>query len=88
MSFFFSSTPTQTTSEADFPFPLRRVPKVITAVNDEGGEVNVARDSEGQDTIPNIAKRYKSHDQPWMLVVDDVSFPHPLSDLLLLSSSR
>ncbi|KAL7416700.1 aconitate hydratase [Mrakia frigida] len=44
---------------------------LITAVNDEGGEVNVARDSEGQDTIPNIAKRYKSHDQPWMLVVDD-----------------
>lgn len=45
---------------------------VITAVNDEGGEVNVARDTEGQDTIPNIAKRYKSKDQPWMLVVDDV----------------
>jgi homoaconitase len=45
---------------------------LITAVNDEGGEVNVAVDSDGQDTIPNIAKRYKSKDQPWMLVVDDV----------------
>ena len=44
---------------------------MITAVNDEGGEVNVARDSQGQDTIPNIAKRYKSASQPWMLVVDD-----------------
>ena len=45
---------------------------LITAVNDEGGEVNVAVDSDGQDTIPNIAKRYKAKDQPWMLVVDDV----------------
>jgi homoaconitase len=45
---------------------------LITAVNDEGGEVNVAIDSDGRDTIPNIAKRYKSKDQPWMLVVDDV----------------
>ncbi|CED85427.1 aconitate hydratase [Phaffia rhodozyma] len=44
---------------------------LITAVNDEGGEVNVARDEDGQDTIPNIAKRYKSKNQPWMLVVDD-----------------
>jgi aconitase A len=46
-------------------------------VNDEGGEVNVAFDhgaSEGQapsDTIPAVAKRFKSRNQPWSLVVDD-----------------
>jgi len=50
---------------------------LITAVNDEGGEVNVAFDhdaSEGQpssDTIPGVAKRFKSRNQPWSLVVDD-----------------
>ncbi|KAF7339688.1 Aconitate hydratase, mitochondrial [Mycena sanguinolenta] len=50
---------------------------LITAVNDEGGEVNVAFDhdaSEGQsesDTIPGVAKRFKSRNQPWALVVDD-----------------
>ncbi|KAJ6519567.1 aconitase family-domain-containing protein [Mycena sanguinolenta] len=50
---------------------------LITAVNDEGGEVNVAFDhdaAEGQsesDTIPGVAKRFKSRDQPWTLVVDD-----------------
>ncbi|KAJ7275301.1 aconitase family-domain-containing protein [Mycena haematopus] len=50
---------------------------LITAVNDEGGEVNVAFDhdaSEGQsasDTIPGVAKRFKSRNQPWTLVVDD-----------------
>jgi homoaconitase len=43
---------------------------VITAVNDEGGEVNVAFDAEGKDTIPNIMKRQKAAGQPWMLVVD------------------
>lgn len=43
---------------------------LITAVNDEGGEVNVAFDSEGKDTIPNIMKRQKAAGQPWMLVVD------------------
>lgn len=63
MSSYQSKCPAQTDNEHS----------VITAVNDEGGEVNVARDAEGQDTIPNIAKRYKSKDQPWMLVVDDVS---------------
>ncbi|KAJ7835290.1 aconitate hydratase [Mycena leptocephala] len=41
------------------------------------GEVNVAFDhdaSEGQpssDTIPGVAKRFKSRNQPWCLVVDD-----------------
>lgn len=44
---------------------------VITAVNDEGGEVNVARDAEGQETIPRVMQRYKARGQPWMLVVDD-----------------
>ena len=44
---------------------------MITAVNDEGGEVNVAQDAEGQDTIPKVMQRYKARGQPWMLVVDD-----------------
>ncbi|KAF7319966.1 PH domain-containing protein [Mycena kentingensis (nom. inval.)] len=49
---------------------------LITAVNDEGGEVNVAfdRTADGQtktDTIPGIAKLFKSRNQPWALVVDD-----------------
>ncbi|KAJ7655077.1 aconitate hydratase [Mycena polygramma] len=50
---------------------------LITAVNDEGGEVNVAFDhdaSQGQpssDTIPGVAKRFKSRNQPWSLVVDE-----------------
>lgn len=47
------------------------------AVNDEGGEVNVAFDhdhsaSESEtDTIPAVAKRFKAREQPWALVVDD-----------------
>jgi len=50
---------------------------LITAANDEGGEVNVAFDhdaSDGQassDTIPSIAKRFKTRKQPWALIVDD-----------------
>ncbi|GHJ88619.1 hypothetical protein NliqN6_5021 [Naganishia liquefaciens] len=44
---------------------------LITAVNDEGGEVNVAFDTQGQDTIPNVMKRHKAAGQPWMLVVDE-----------------
>ncbi|KAF8609352.1 aconitate hydratase [Ceratobasidium sp. AG-I] len=51
---------------------------LITAVNDEGGDVNVAFDWEHeqsnvshQDTIPSVAKRFKSRNQPWCLVVDD-----------------
>lgn len=40
-------------------------------MNDEGGEVNVAFDAEGKDTIPNIMKRHKAENKPWMLVVDD-----------------
>ncbi len=50
---------------------------MITAVNDEGGEVNVAFDHEHgaseseTDTIPAVAKRFKARNQPWALVVDD-----------------
>jgi homoaconitase len=50
---------------------------LITAVNDEGGEVNVAFDHDHDgtqdltDTIPGVAKRLKARDQPWALVVDE-----------------
>ncbi|EJD04011.1 aconitate hydratase [Fomitiporia mediterranea MF3/22] len=50
---------------------------LITAVNDEGGEVNIAFDHNhapsetATDTIPNVAKRLKSRNQPWALVVDE-----------------
>ncbi|KAG8922466.1 aconitate hydratase, partial [Tulasnella sp. 417] len=49
---------------------------LITAVNDEGGEVNVAFDhnhgsESAQDTIPAIGKRFKARNQPWALVVDE-----------------
>lgn len=50
---------------------------LITAVNDEGGDVNLAFDHDraaGEtetDTIPAVAKRFKARNQPWTLVVDD-----------------
>ncbi|KAF9229519.1 aconitate hydratase [Gyrodon lividus] len=50
---------------------------LITAVNDEGGDVNIAFDHDHDvsqsesDTIPTIAKRLKSRNQPWALIVDD-----------------
>ncbi|THU94858.1 aconitate hydratase [Dendrothele bispora CBS 962.96] len=50
---------------------------LITAVNDEGGEMNVAFDHDARngqsetDTIPNVAKRFKARSQPWALVVDE-----------------
>ncbi|KAH8120263.1 aconitate hydratase [Phellopilus nigrolimitatus] len=50
---------------------------LITAMNDEGGDINAAFDhdhssNESQsDTIPNIAKRFRSRNQPWALVVDE-----------------
>ncbi|XP_006454508.1 hypothetical protein AGABI2DRAFT_62721 [Agaricus bisporus var. bisporus H97] len=46
---------------------------LITAINDENGEMNVAVDTENQTTgtIPEIAKRFKASNQPWALVVDD-----------------
>ncbi len=51
--------------------------KCWQAVNDEGGEVNVAfdhdraSDESETDTIPNVAKRLKARKHPWALVVDD-----------------
>lgn len=44
---------------------------VMTAVNDEGGQINVARDASGEDTIPRTMQKYKARNEPWMLVVDD-----------------
>ncbi|KAL0950919.1 hypothetical protein HGRIS_007676 [Hohenbuehelia grisea] len=50
---------------------------LITAVNDEGGDVNVAFDHDHDssqphtDTIPGVAKRLKARNQPWALIVDD-----------------
>ncbi|KAJ7169621.1 aconitase family-domain-containing protein [Mycena filopes] len=50
---------------------------LITAVNDEGGQINVAFDHDApqeqtsSDTIPAVAKRLKSRNQPFTLVVDD-----------------
>ncbi|TDL28537.1 aconitate hydratase [Rickenella mellea] len=50
---------------------------LITATNDEGGDINVAFDHEHtsdetpSDTIPNVAKRFKARRQPWALVVDE-----------------
>ncbi|KDQ17734.1 hypothetical protein BOTBODRAFT_29890 [Botryobasidium botryosum FD-172 SS1] len=52
---------------------------LITATNDEGGEVNVAFDYQAsssssaphKDTIPNIAKGLKARNQPWAIVVDE-----------------
>ncbi|KAF4623759.1 hypothetical protein D9613_001983 [Agrocybe pediades] len=46
---------------------------LITAINDEGGEMNVAfdRDTNTSGTIPEVAKRFKARQQPWALVVDD-----------------
>ncbi|KAF8912863.1 aconitase family-domain-containing protein [Gymnopilus junonius] len=46
---------------------------LITATNDEGGEMNVAfdRDTNTSGTIPEIAKRFRDREQPWALIVDD-----------------
>lgn len=45
---------------------------VMTAVNDEGGVINVAKDVDGtEDTIPKTMQKYQSRQEPWMLVVDD-----------------
>ncbi|KDR85196.1 hypothetical protein GALMADRAFT_53767 [Galerina marginata CBS 339.88] len=45
----------------------------LQAINDEGGDMNVAfdRDTDTSGTIPEIAKRFKSRQQPWAIVVDD-----------------
>ncbi|PVG04678.1 putative mitochondrial aconitate hydratase [Serendipita vermifera] len=51
---------------------------LITAVNDENGEINIALDHDAKSgseqstgTIPEVAKRFKSRGQPWALVVDE-----------------
>jgi len=50
---------------------------LITAINDEGGEMNTAFDHDHdssqnyKDTIPAVAKRFKARGQPWALVVDE-----------------
>ena len=44
----------------------------MTAVNDEGGQINVAVEKDGsEDTIPKTMQKYKARNEPWMLVVDD-----------------
>ena len=54
----------------------------MTAVNDEGGNINVARDVNGEeDTIPRTMQKYQQRGEGWMLVVDDNCM------FLLLSSS-
>lgn len=56
---------------------LRNLLTIFQAVNDEGGEVNVAFDHDHSgaesetDTIPAVAKRFKARGQPWALVVDE-----------------
>lgn len=46
---------------------------LITAVNDENGQVNVAfdHDLEESTTIPALAKRLKARSQPWALIADE-----------------
>ncbi|KAI0307611.1 aconitase family-domain-containing protein [Multifurca ochricompacta] len=50
---------------------------LITAVNDENGEVNVAFHCDhdptepAMDTIPGVAKKFKARRQPWALIVDE-----------------
>lgn len=45
---------------------------LMTAVNDEGGQINVAVERDGsEDTIPKTMQKYKARNEPWMLVVDD-----------------
>jgi hypothetical protein len=44
----------------------------MTAVNDQGGEINKALDVDGgEDTIPRTMQKYKERGEGWMLVVDD-----------------
>lgn len=44
----------------------------MTAVNDEGGQINVALDHSGKEaTIPQTMQKYKARSESWMLVVDD-----------------
>lgn len=63
----------------------------MTAVNDEGGDINKAKDIGGEeDTIPRTMQKYRERGEGWMLVVDDnCMFPSLLlrSFVLVLSSS-
>lgn len=43
-------------------------------MNDETGKVNSALDGQIEDTIPNVAKRWKSRGQGWMIVTDVSKF--------------
>ncbi|KAK4052418.1 aconitate hydratase [Microbotryomycetes sp. JL201] len=45
---------------------------LIGATNDQNGKVNSAFDCEdgSEGTIPEVAKRYKARQQPWMIVAD------------------
>lgn len=46
---------------------------LIGATNDENGQINVVTDflpNEADGTIPEMAKRFKARDQPWMIVTD------------------
>ena len=65
---------------------------LMTAVNDEGGNINVARDVNGEeDTIPRTMQKYQQRGEGWMLVVDDncmsFLFSSFLPSFLFLSSS-
>ncbi|KAI6158751.1 aconitase family-domain-containing protein [Pisolithus thermaeus] len=56
---------------------LTNISENTCAVNDEGGDTNVAFDHDHDttetacDTIPTIAKRFKSRKQPWALIADE-----------------
>jgi aconitase A len=46
---------------------------LIGATNDENGQINLVKDflpNEAEGTIPEMAKRFKARDQPWMIVTD------------------
>jgi hypothetical protein len=58
----------------------------MTAVNDEGGQINIANDGNGEDTIPKTMQKYKQRNEPWMLVVDDNCKLSLLFSLLFCSS--
>jgi len=60
---------------------------LMTAVNDEGGNINVARDVDGsEDTIPRTMQKYQQRGEGWMLVVDDNCMLFLLSSFLPYSS--
>lgn len=45
---------------------------LIGAVNAETGEINVAYDADGsRSSIPDLAKKWKSQNQPWLVIAED-----------------